>query len=199
MKRLTVFLAACLGIITLSILGTPQLLGGGRLVAVANAANQIPAGCPSSDNPAQPGQYPASCAQIPLGCPGSSLQGPPSAGFNPSTCPYDAQGNPQSSVAAGKPCGSGSNTVTTGVDVGCQNTGNPIYDYLRAIIRFIAGIFGILAVLIVIISGIQYITSSGNPQAIAAAKKRLVNVIISIVLFVLMFGILNYLIPGGVL
>lgn len=95
----------------------------------------------------------------------------------------------------GNPCGG---TVTVGIDVGCTGKDNPIYDYVRGIVKFATVIFGILAVLMIVVTGIQYITSSGNPTAVASAKKRLVNVIISIVLYFLMVGILGYLIPGGI-
>lgn len=94
--------------------------------------------------------------------------------------------------------------VTVGVSIKGSDTcvgsanDNPIYAYLRGIILFLSGIFGLLAVLMIIVSGIQYITSSGSPQAIEGAKKRLGNAILGIILFMLMFAILNYLIPGGV-
>jgi hypothetical protein len=91
-------------------------------------------------------------------------------------------------------------TVNKGDD-GCVggNGTNPIYAYLKSIIRFMSGLFGIIAVLMVIMSGFQYMTSAGNPEAVKNAKKRLGNVILSIILFSMMFGILQYIIPGGVL
>ncbi len=76
---------------------------------------------------------------------------------------------------------------------------NPIYAYLRSIIRFVSGLFGIIAVLMVILSGFQYMTSAGSPEAVKKAKSRLANVVLSIIVFAMMFGILNYLIPGGVI
>lgn len=91
-------------------------------------------------------------------------------------------------------------TVNKG-DAGCVGGDgtNPIYAYLKSIIRFMSGLFGIAAVLMVIVSGFQYMTSAGNPEAVKSAKKRLGNVILSIILFSMMFGILSYIIPGGVL
>jgi hypothetical protein len=81
--------------------------------------------------------------------------------------------------------------------VGDANT-NPIYFYLRNIIRFAAGLFGLGVTLMIIVAGIQYITSTGNPQGVTSAKNRLANAVISIILFLLMFAILNFLIPGGI-
>ncbi len=76
---------------------------------------------------------------------------------------------------------------------------NPIYFYARGIIKFMSGLFGIMAVLMIIVAGFQLMTSQGNPDSIKKAKSRIANVVISIILFGLMFGILNYLIPGGIL
>lgn len=91
-------------------------------------------------------------------------------------------------------------TVNKG-DKGCVGGGgvNPIYAYLKGIIKFMSGLFGIVAVLMVMFSGFQYMTSGGSADVIKKAKKRLVNVVLSIILFAMMFGILSYIIPGGVL
>ena len=57
---------------------------------------------------------------------------------------------------------------------------------------------GILAVFGLIISGIQYAAAQDNPQAVAGAKTRIYNIVIGIVIYAFMFGLLQWLIPGGV-
>lgn len=96
-------------------------------------------------------------------------------------------------------CGEGEHEVTVGVDVGCAGDRNPIYDYLSAVIKFLSAGVGLVVVLMIVVSGIQYITSAGNPQGIEAAKKRLTNAIIALLLYIFMAAILNFLIPGGIL
>lgn len=76
---------------------------------------------------------------------------------------------------------------------------NPIYTYLKIIIRFLSAGVGIVVVLMIIVGGIRYITSSGNPEAAAGAKKMITNAVIALVLFLFMAAILNFLIPGGLL
>lgn len=76
---------------------------------------------------------------------------------------------------------------------------NSIIVYTRNIVRFLSAGVGIVIVLMIIIGGIQYITSQGNPQATASAKNRITNAIISLFLFIFMTAILNFLIPGGLL
>ncbi len=79
-----------------------------------------------------------------------------------------------------------------------EGQGGIIVTYLRVLIKFLSGIFGVLVLLMILISGFQYMTSAGSPDAVKAAKSRLTNAIIGLILFILMFGILNYLIPNGV-
>jgi hypothetical protein len=51
----------------------------------------------------------------------------------------------------------------------------------------------------IVIGGVQYISSAGNPGAISAAKNRITNAIIALVLFLMMFTIMNFIVPGGIL
>ncbi len=114
---------------------------------------------------------------------------------------YSISGTPASGVAAaatpaadcvkiGNPVSGSTNCV--------DNTGSSgaLGNYLKDILKYVGGLFGIAVVLMIVISGIQYITSSGNEKAVQAARGRLVNAVIGLVLFLMMFGILHYLIPG---
>ena len=96
-------------------------------------------------------------------------------------------------------CGGGGRAVTIAVKIGCRGEGNPIWDMLGAITRFLSAGVGVVVVLMIVISGIQYVTSGGNPEATQAAKKRLSNAVIALLLFIFMFAILNFLVPGGLL
>ena len=59
------------------------------------------------------------------------------------------------------------------------------------IIPIVLGLAGFITVIMIVISGIQFITSSGNPEAAAAAKNRLVYAIIGFVVIILAFAILQ--------
>lgn len=74
---------------------------------------------------------------------------------------------------------------------------NPIFVYLRGILRFLATGVGIAITISIVIGGIQYMSSRGNPQATQAAISRITNAVIALVLFILMAAILNFLVPGG--
>lgn len=75
---------------------------------------------------------------------------------------------------------------------------NPIIVYTKQIIRFIGGILILLISMSIVWGAIKYITSAGNPAAIADAKSRITNAIVGFILWILMFGILQILIPGGI-
>lgn len=52
-------------------------------------------------------------------------------------------------------------------------------------------IAGFVTVIIIIVSGIQFVTSGGNPEAVAAARGRLTFAIIGFVIIVLAYAILQ--------
>ena len=63
--------------------------------------------------------------------------------------------------------------------------GNLISAFLPAVL----GIAGFITVIFIVISGIQFITSSGNPEAAAGAKNRLIYALVGFALIVLAFAI----------
>jgi len=92
---------------------------------------------------------------------------------------------------------------TPGLENLCQDSaGNPlgntpIMSLVQGIANYIVGIIGAVAVLVIIITGIQLISSAGNPDAIKTAKKRLVTTITSLFILISMRVILNLIISGG--
>ena len=79
------------------------------------------------------------------------------------------------------------------------SNGGPIMIYLVMVIQYFSSAVGLIIVLMIVIGGVQYITSAGDPGAIRAAKNRITNAIIALMAFFLMFAILNFIIPGGIL
>jgi hypothetical protein len=78
-------------------------------------------------------------------------------------------------------------------------TGGAIVVYLKAILQYLSGAVGLVVVLMLVIAGIQYITSVGDPGRIKSAKDRITNAIIALALFIFGFAILSFIIPGGIL
>ena len=103
-----------------------------------------------------------------------------------------------SALVSGKTFAAQCGTVKTSIDYGCDKSGGHglIIDFLLGITRFLGEIIGIVVILMIIIGGIQYMTAQGNPQGIAAAKGRITSAITALVLYLMMWGILHYLLPG---
>lgn len=98
------------------------------------------------------------------------------------------------------PATSGSATTTGRFECtgdACVND-NPITKFLVTVINFLSALIGIIVIAVIIIAGIQYTTSGGNPQQTAQAKKRIINAITALVAFFFLFAILQWLIPGGI-
>lgn len=69
--------------------------------------------------------------------------------------------------------------------------------YVNPLIKVLAALVGVVVVISIIIGGIQYSSSAGDPQAAQAAQKRIRNAIIALVVFIFLYALLNFLVPGG--
>lgn len=56
----------------------------------------------------------------------------------------------------------------------------------------------VLAVIGIIICGVTILTAGSEPAKVARGKRRLIETVIGIVVYALMFTIINFIIPGGV-
>ena len=74
-----------------------------------------------------------------------------------------------------------------------------IATYVNPIINLLSVIFGLIAVASIIMGGIQYSASEGDPQKASKAKDRIANTIFAIFAYALLYGFLQFLIPGGFL
>ena len=77
--------------------------------------------------------------------------------------------------------------------------GGAIVYYLKEILRLVNQLVGAVIILAIIIAGVQYMISGGDPANVKKAKGRLMNAFTALILYLLMVAILNFLIPGGAL
>jgi type IV secretory pathway VirB2 component (pilin) len=61
----------------------------------------------------------------------------------------------------------------------------PLHTYVDAILQFVVTLVGVIAVLVIIISGILYMTSNGDTTRVQIAKKTLTGGIIGLVIAIL--------------
>jgi hypothetical protein len=75
---------------------------------------------------------------------------------------------------------------------------NTIYTDLTTGLTLLAAGVGLVATIMLVVGGIQYITSNGNPQAVTAAKKKIGDVVLGLMAFAFLYAFLQWLIPGGI-
>lgn len=80
------------------------------------------------------------------------------------------------------------------IDNGCDI----IAKYVNPAINLLSFIFGLIAVISLVMGGIQYAASTGDPQKVTAAKDRIRNTIIAVAAYFFLYGFLQFLIPGGI-
>jgi hypothetical protein len=91
------------------------------------------------------------------------------------------------------------NVQTTLIDCGTGSEESGIYSILALAVNILTIGIGAGGVIGIIISGIQYMTANGDPATMTKAKRRIVEVLIGLGAFAVLWAFLEWLIPGGVL
>ncbi len=74
-----------------------------------------------------------------------------------------------------------------------------IKDLFVEVLRFLSAGVGIAVVAGIAIGGIKYSTSQGNPAGAQQGITIITNAVIALILYLLMFALLQFLVPGGVI
>lgn len=81
----------------------------------------------------------------------------------------------------------------------CGNTDVGINCLVVEVMKFASGLVGVAVVGGIIVGGIVYSTSEGNPGKAQKGVTIITNSVLGLLLYLLMFAIINFLIPGGIL
>lgn len=73
-----------------------------------------------------------------------------------------------------------------------------VYELLKWVLRIMTALVGVAAVGGVIWAGIMYMTAGDKTDQVKKAKTIIIDVVIGIIAYGLMFVFLNWLVPGGV-
>lgn len=79
-----------------------------------------------------------------------------------------------------------------------DGSGKEIFMILSLAINVMSVGVAVLAAVGIAVFGIQWLTSKGDPAKLTKAKSRLFNVVTGLVVYVLLYTVLEFLIPGGV-
>ncbi len=85
----------------------------------------------------------------------------------------------------------GTLNVNLEVGIGANSTTNGISYYIGMVYRFAAAIVGVVAVVMIIIGGIQYSTAAGNKALLGSAKETITSAIIGLVIVLMSYLILG--------
>lgn len=115
---------------------------------------------------------------------------------------------PQSSSGSGgsTPAPPAGGTIEKAADEafgGCANGGDEatgcgiVEKYVNPLINFLAAAVGMVVTIMIIVGGIQYSSAGGDPAKVTAAKNKIMNALIAFAVFLSLYAILSWLIPGG--
>jgi uncharacterized membrane protein YqiK len=80
--------------------------------------------------------------------------------------------------------------------VGCENgkpaTGSGLFTIIKTIIQVMIVIGGIIAVIMIILGGIRYITSNGDQADVKAAKDTILYAVVGLVVTIISYAIVYY-------
>lgn len=88
--------------------------------------------------------------------------------------------------------------TSEGLITGVNDSTGRVEEYLQLAVNIFTATSTLAIVASVIIFGIQYSASGGNPQATAKAKERINGAFIALIATLLLYAFLQWLIPGGV-
>lgn len=133
----------------------------------------------------------------------------PASGANQYVLAASACGSPENNAVGGTAFdngGSNGGTVPSEADAafgGCPNgksreSGCGIVEkYLNPLINLLSAAVGMIVIIMIIVGGIQYASAGGDAGKVAAAKSRIFNAIFALIVFLFLYAILQWLVPGG--
>ena len=77
---------------------------------------------------------------------------------------------------------------------GTEEEGNGLTDKIAGIVNAIIGVLGIVAVVVIILGGISYMTSNGDSTKVKKAKDTILYGVIGLVIVILSAAIVNFVI-----
>ncbi len=76
----------------------------------------------------------------------------------------------------------------------CKAQDDDIAALLGNVINLLLFISGVIAVLVIVIGGIRYITSDGDPAAASKAKNTIIYALVGLVIAIMSYSIVNFVI-----
>lgn len=72
-----------------------------------------------------------------------------------------------------------------------------LFNYIKVVLIVFSAAAGLAIVGSLVVAGVQYATAGENSGSISKAKERIVYTLMALVLFLMLFSIVNWLVPGS--
>jgi hypothetical protein len=74
----------------------------------------------------------------------------------------------------------------------CKNSGSTVDGLIRNVVRLLIWAIGVISVIVIIISGIKYVTSDGDASKIKSAKDTILYAVVGLVVAILAYAIVEF-------
>lgn len=75
----------------------------------------------------------------------------------------------------------------------CKGKGESLSEgFVKPTINIILWVVGVAAVIVIVVAGLKYVTSSGNPSAVSSAKTTILYAVIGLVIAITAYAIVNF-------
>ncbi|MBQ3309964.1 hypothetical protein IJG73_00780 [Candidatus Saccharibacteria bacterium] len=105
---------------------------------------------------------------------------------------------PTGAVSAAVACPSGSvrTSAPTAVECNVEETDRDVWDISQTIINVIIAVLGIVAVIVIVLGGVNFVMSQGDPAKTKKAKDTILYGIIGLVVALLAYAIVNFVLAS---
>jgi hypothetical protein len=101
-------------------------------------------------------------------------------------------------MAAGGPCPAGSlkSSYTNSIAECNVSKDNSLLPTITKIIDVVIGVLGLVAVFVIVLGGVQFVTASGDPTKVKKAKDAILYGVIGLVIAILAYPIVNFVLSS---
>lgn len=83
---------------------------------------------------------------------------------------------------------------TIGNTAGYGGTNTNLPTIIGRVIKVVLSLLGLVAMVLIVVAGVQWMTSAGNEDKIKAAKKLMTSALIGMVIIILAYALTNFII-----
>ena len=80
-----------------------------------------------------------------------------------------------------------------------ESKNSSIIEQVNFLITLMTAIVGVIIAISLVAAAITYSSAGGDPSRVAAAKKRITNSIVALIAYIFAFGVIEWLVPGGLI